>query len=161
MHDPYLWQLPPGIHEAGDPCRLRHDAPMEIRPLTADDAEAAVDLWHLVGLTRPWNDPYADLARAMTGPSSTVLGGYAGNRLLATAMTGHDGHRGWLYYVAVHPGERGRGHGTAVMRAAEGWLRDRSIPKCQLMVRTGNDAAGFYGRLGYEPSDVTVLARWL
>ena len=40
--------------------------------------EDAVQLWEATGLTRPWNDPRADLARATTGPSSTVLAALTG-----------------------------------------------------------------------------------
>ena len=48
------------------------------------------------------------------------------------------------------------------MRAAEAWLRDRAIPKIQLMVRDDNAAAvGFYEALGYEPAAVRVLGRRL
>jgi hypothetical protein len=60
-----------------------------------------VVLWHDSGLTRPRNDPDADLRRAVAGPSSTILAAVDdGGGLLGTAMVGHDGHRGWPYYVA-------------------------------------------------------------
>ncbi|TDQ58301.1 acetyltransferase (GNAT) family protein [Actinomycetospora succinea] len=79
--------------------------------------------------------------------------------LLGTVMVGHDGHRGWVYYLAVTPRRRRRGIGRALMVGAERWLTGR-VPKLQLMVRTENaDAAGFYRRLGYTRSDVLVLAR--
>jgi ribosomal protein S18 acetylase RimI-like enzyme len=77
-------------------------------------------------------------------------------------MVGHDGHRGWVYYVAVREDARGLGYGTTIMRAAEDWLRQRGVPKVQLMVRGDNaGAAGFYEALGYEPNDVRVLSRRL
>jgi ribosomal protein S18 acetylase RimI-like enzyme len=122
----------------------------------------AVALWHAAGLTRPWNDPEADLRRALRGPDSTVSAVAEDGALLATAMVGHDGHRGWVYYLAVAPSARGRGLGHRLMEACEAWVAERGIPKIQLMVRTDNDAArGFYERLGYEPSDVVVLGRRL
>lgn len=135
---------------------------MDVQPLRPDHHASAVALWQEAGLTRPWNDPHADLERALAGPSSTVLGGVADGELVATVMVGHDGHRGWVYYLAVRTDLRRRGIGGAMMRAAEQWLRDRGTVKVQLMVRSDNlDAQGFYGRLGYEPSAVHVLARWL
>jgi ribosomal protein S18 acetylase RimI-like enzyme len=76
-------------------------------------------------------------------------------------MVGADGHRGWVYYLAVDPGRRGRRHGEAMMRAAEAWLEARGMPKLQLMVRTGNDAVvGFYQAIGYKTEAVTVMSRW-
>jgi len=48
------------------------------------------------------------------------------------------------------------------MRAAEEWLREKGAVKVQLMVRRENESAmSFYERVGYEPSDVNVLSRWL
>ena len=108
---------------------------MEIAPLTPDHYDAAVALWREAGLARPWNDPVDDLQRAAEQPSSTVLAGIERDQLLATAMVGHDGHRGWVYYVAVAPAARGRGHGRAIMRACEQWLVQRGVPKLNLMVR--------------------------
>ena len=101
--------------------------------------------------------------RSRARPRSILVGEAEADReLVATAMVGHDGHRGWVYYVAVREDARGRGHGTAIMRAAEDWLRDRAIPKIQLMVRDDNAAAaGFYEALGYEPAAVRVLGRRL
>lgn len=135
---------------------------MDARPLPAALAPEAVELWHAAGLTRPWNDPLEDLQRAVRGDSSTVLALVDEGRLVGTVMVGDDGHRGWLYYLAVAPDHRGEGLGRALVEAAERWLAARGVPKVQLMVRAGNEAAlGFYDRLGYESSDVVVLARRL
>lgn len=122
----------------------------------------AVALWRACGLTRPWNDPVEDLHRALAGPASTVLAAVEGDVLVGTVMTGHDGHRGWLYYLAVREDRRGTGTGRALVAACEQWARDRGVPKVQLMVRGGNaGAVAFYARLGYEPADVVVLGRRL
>lgn len=127
-------------------------------PLYAD----AVDLWLEAGLTRPWNNPHDDLLRAMAGAESTVLACLAGQRLLGTAMVGHDGHRGWVYYLAVSDDEQGRGLGRRLMQACEAWVLARGIPKVQVMVREGNQSTvSFYERLGYERSSVAVLGRRL
>ena len=122
----------------------------------------AVDLWHLVGLTRPWNDPSQDLQRAVTGPSSTVLAQVDDGRLLGTAMVGTDGHRGWMYYLAVTPEAQRQGLGRQLVAAAEQWVLDRGIPKLMLMVRTDNAGVlAFYAALGYELNDVATLGKRL
>lgn len=123
----------------------------------------AVALWHETGLTRPWNDPDGDLRRAMNASSSTVLAALdeAGG-LLGTAMVGHDGHRGWVYYLAVAPQEQRRGLGQALVRACEAWVRERDIPKIQLMVRaTNRGTIAFYEALGYADAECLVLGRRL
>jgi len=135
---------------------------MVIDVLAGANVETAVGLWHEAGLTRPWNDPVEDLQRALAGPSSTVLAGVEGDELAVIAMVGHDGHRGWVYYLAVRAGARGHGRGTAMMRACEAWLVERGVPKINVMVRADNaGACAFYAALGYSVGDVTVMSRSL
>ena len=124
--------------------------------------DGLVALWQACDLTRPWNDPDADIGRAMANATSTILVIRENGTLIGSAMTGYDGHRGWVYYVATAPEARGRGVAAALMTAAEDWLRDRGCPKIELMVRDTNTAAlGFYHRLGYEHQPVSVKAKWL
>ncbi|MBV8925024.1 MAG: GNAT family acetyltransferase [Bradyrhizobium sp.] len=129
-----------------------------------EDAEVAavVALWERCALTRPWNDPAADIALARKGPNSTVLLGREDEKIVASAMVGHDGHRGWVYYVAVDPDRRGRGLGRTIMSAAEDWLRQAGIAKLQLLVRQENaKASAFYETIGYDEAPVIVFAKWL
>jgi ribosomal protein S18 acetylase RimI-like enzyme len=135
---------------------------MDIGQLGPEDCEAAVALWEEAGLTRPWNDPRADIRLALAGPASTVLAGRIDGRLVATAMVGWDGHRGWLYYLAVAKTARRRGLGARMVRAAEDWLAARQAPKLQLLVRAENQAVvAFYESLGYRRGDVVMLQRVL
>src|SRR5262249_49506554 len=112
----------------------------------------------------PWNDPAADIAFCEQSPHAVLLVGRdpANGALIGSAMTGHDGHRGWVYYVAVHPAQRQRGLGAQLMAEAEAWLRERGVPKLQLLVRDSNaSAASFYERLGYKREPVATLSKWL
>ncbi len=132
-----------------------------IEAATADDSVGVVALWRACGLTRPWNDPDADFALALAGATSAVLVA-RGEGIDGSVMIGFDGHRGWVYYLAVSPERRGAGLGRALMAAAEDWLRARGAPKLQLMVREDNHAAiGFYERLGLERQPVVTLGRFL
>ena len=70
------------------------------------DIPAVVTLWERCDLTRPWNDPTTDIQFARGKYNSDVLVGRIGNLIVTTAMVGHDGHRGWLYYVATDPDRR-------------------------------------------------------
>ncbi len=135
---------------------------LTIRPLTDGDEPAVIALWHACGLTRPWNDPARDLAFARAKPNSDILVGLADNRIVASAMVGHDGHRGTMYYVSVSPSEQGRGHGRAIVAAAEAWLIARGVWKTNLLVRADNTAVvGFYDGLGYAPGKTVQLGKWL
>lgn len=136
--------------------------PFSIRPLEDRDVAAVVALWEDCGLTRPWNPPEPDIARARGRPGSDVLVAERDGRLVGTVMVGEDGHRGWVYYLAVDPAFRGRGLGRALMASAEAWLAARGIRKLELLVRTSNEGVkGFYAALGYREEPVSVLARWL
>lgn len=133
-----------------------------VETAVSTDAEGLVTLWEACGLTRPWNDPRADIAKALDTATSAILVLRRGTALVASAMVGFDGHRGWVYYLAVAPDAQGRGHGRHMMQACEDWLRDRGSPKIQFMVRDDNGAAlGFYERLGYERQPVVTLGRRL
>jgi ribosomal protein S18 acetylase RimI-like enzyme len=126
------------------------------------DVATVIALWQACGLTRPWNDPAADIALARREPNSTVLIGRDDNAIVATAMVGHDGHRGWVYYVATDPTLRAKGYGRAIMNAAEDWLRAAGVPKLQLLVRRENAKAGaFYQSIGYAEAQTIVFAKWL
>ena len=102
---------------------------MRISDLTETDTDAAAKLWLQVGLTRPWNPPEQDLRRALAGTTSTVLGAFDADALVGTVMVGHDGHRGWVYYLAVDHAQRGTGLGRSLMAAAEDWLRAHGAVK--------------------------------
>jgi ribosomal protein S18 acetylase RimI-like enzyme len=82
--------------------------------------------------------------------------------LVGTVIVGHDGHRGWVYYLAIEPSLRHGSIASKLMTAAEEWLRNLGVVKVQLMVRIENEQAfGFFDKIGYEVNEVRVLSRWL
>ena len=135
---------------------------MQTRELSRSDRPSVIDLWERCSLTRRWNPPEADFDRAVNGSTSAVLGMFDSDALVAAVMVGDDGHRGWIYYLAVDPAHQRRGLGRAMMKAAESWLVERGVRKVELMVRSSNhDVEDFYEAVGYKPEDVRVLSRWL
>lgn len=126
------------------------------------DVAAVVSLWERCRLTRPWNNPQADIALARRGPNSTILVGRRAGAIAASAMVGHDGHRGWIYYVAVDPAAQRRGLGRAIVAAAEDWLRLRGIAKVELLIRPENATVQrFYEAIGYAVEPRIVMSRRL
>jgi ribosomal protein S18 acetylase RimI-like enzyme len=136
---------------------------LTIRPASAADETSVVALWQACGLVVPHNDPAADFRFAKRGPDSDVLIGVDENgRIASSVMVGHDGHRGWLYYVATDPDTRGAGIGRQIVSAAEDWLRERGVRKVQLMIRETNTAvAKFYEQIGYKTEPRVVMSKWL
>ena len=132
------------------------------RPLRDDEADAVIALWTLCDLTRPWNPPEADIALARGNPNAEVFVAEQDGELVAAFMVGHDAHRAWVYYLAVHPDHRRGGWGAKAMAAAEDWGRAHKMPKMHLMVRRTNaPTVAFYERLGYGDAETVVLERWL
>ena len=135
---------------------------LSFAPITDDDVAKVIALWERCGLTRPWNDPVADIALARRSPNATVLVGRVAGEIVGSVMVGHDGHRGWVYYVSVDPDHGGSGYGRAIMTAAEDWLRARGVPKLQFLVRRANaKVQAFYETLGYAEHDTIMFGKWL
>ncbi|MFB7843571.1 GNAT family N-acetyltransferase [Microbacterium sp. NPDC056052] len=147
-----------------------------IRAFDRRDTDAVVALWEDAGLTRPWNDPRADIERKLAVQPELFLVAEervqdrpvaadaaepdaepdaADARIVGSVMAGYDGHRGWLYYLASASDRRGAGIGRALVAEAERLLLAMGCPKVQLMVRVGNEQVlGFYDALGYERFEV-------
>jgi ribosomal protein S18 acetylase RimI-like enzyme len=121
-----------------------------------------VALWDACGLNVPHNDPAQDIGLLKSYANAELFLGYRGEQLVGTIMVGHDGHRGWLYRLAVAPEVRRLGLGRALVRHAEGWLGEHRIRKAELMIRDTNGAVrDFYVRIGYGVQPRLVMARWL
>jgi ribosomal protein S18 acetylase RimI-like enzyme len=133
-----------------------------VESASAEDRPIVTALWEVCGLVKSYNPPDADFNLALGKPGSDVLVLRVGGEIVGSAMVGHDGHRGWMYYLAVHPDHQHQGHGERLVRASEKWMRERGMRKLQLMVRETNQGVlGFYERIGYDRSPVTVMQRWL
>jgi ribosomal protein S18 acetylase RimI-like enzyme len=126
------------------------------------DTDAVVALWDRCGLLRPWNDPRKDIARKLAVQRELFLVACDGDAIVAAAMAGYDGHRGWVYYFAVEPARRRRGVGRALMAEIETRLRALGCPKINLQVRGDNaQAVAFWERMGFGRDDTAGLGKRL
>ncbi len=133
-----------------------------IRPIADADVESVIALWRACGLVMPHNPPAGDIAFCRTSPAAELFVAELAGDVVATAMAGHDGHRGWLYYVAVDPSRRGESLGRDIVAHAEAWLASLGVRKVNLIVRDTNlDVQAFYARIGYAVEPRRVMARWL
>jgi ribosomal protein S18 acetylase RimI-like enzyme len=123
---------------------------MNIRPFALADTDAVIELWTEAGLVRPWNDPRKDIERKLTVQPELFLVGESDGTIVAAAMVGYDGHRGWVNYLAVAQESRGLDYGRAMMHEAERLLTDLGCPKLSLQIRSDNvEVRAFYEHLGY------------
>lgn len=125
---------------------------MEIRPYSESDEAGVAQLWREVFPGSPsWNRPETDIRRKLSVQRELFLVATIDSDVIGTAMAGYDGHRGWVYYVAVSPRHRRQGVGTALMKGVEQRLVRMGCPKLNLQVRASNDeVVAFYRKLGYE-----------
>ncbi len=140
---------------------------MKIRQLETDDVVAVVELWRAVfpeyvDPSRPQRDPRASAARKLALADGLFWGCEVEGRLVATAMAGWDGHRGWLYSVGVDPAWRGRGIAARLVEHAEAELKRLGCPKLNLQVLESNHRGrAFWRALGYELDEVVSLGKRL
>jgi len=137
-------------------------AEFKIRLFQDSDRSDVIDLWHRCNLVVPQNDPQHDIDLKLKTQSDLFFVGTVSNKIVATVMAGYDGHRGWIYYLAVDPDYQRKQIGRRMMDKAESALQKRGCPKINLQVRTSNQAViSFYKRLGFSNDDVIGLGKKL
>jgi ribosomal protein S18 acetylase RimI-like enzyme len=136
---------------------------VHIRTFEPSDGRAVEALWAIAFPSPPpWNVPAEDIARKRRVQPELFVVAEAGDRLVGTAMGGYDGHRGWVYYVAVAPDRRREGIATHLMREVESRLVGMGCPKLNLMIRAENaHVVAFYEALGYRVEDRVIMSRRL
>jgi ribosomal protein S18 acetylase RimI-like enzyme len=124
---------------------------MEIRTFELGDEDAVTSLWREVfAYEAPRNEPgFVIRSKLQTQPELFFVAIDDG-AVVGTVMAGYDGHRGWIYSLAVGPSHRGRGIGTALVRHVESALHQLGCPKINLQVLSSNaEVVEFYRKLGF------------
>jgi len=135
---------------------------MIIRRFEPKDTDEVVSLWMKCNLTIPWNNPWQDIERKLkVNPELFIVGEQSG-KIIAAAMGGYEGHRGWVNYLAVHPDYRRKGYGKMMMIFLEEKLTALGCPKLNLQVRaTNREVIEFYAKIGYADDNVVSLGKRL
>ncbi len=136
---------------------------MQIRPYKETDEKAVIALWQEAFPDSPsWNDPAEDIRRKLAIQRELFIVAEIDANIVGTAMAGFDGHRGWVYYVAVNPEYRNQGIGRALMHYVEESLARIGCTKLNLQVRTpNNEVIEFYKRLGYTVENRVSMGKLL
>ncbi len=134
-----------------------------IRTYEEKDEAALAALWREVFPDEPaHNVPEEVIARKLAVQRELFFVAVEDGEIVGTAMAGYDGHRGWVYTVAVKPSHRRRGVGAALMARVEEGLRAIGCPKLNLQVRASNrEAVAFYERLGYAVEERVSMGKLL
>ena len=136
---------------------------ISIRAYQEADERAVVVLWNQsLAINAPHNDPATSIRKKLEVDRELFLVATVDGVLAGTAMGGYDGHRGWIYAVAVAPDQRKHGIGTALIRRLEQELGTRGCLKINLQVRESNlGVLAFYRKLGYEVDPVISMGKRL
>ena len=136
---------------------------MQIRPYQDSDEAAVIALWNEVLLdSAPHNDPATAIRQKRAAEKDLFFVAAAGEEVVGTVMGGYDGHRGWVYSVAVKPSHRRKGVGAALLRRLEEALTERGCLKVNLQVRASNTGViAFYEKLGYRVEERVSMGKRL
>lgn len=136
---------------------------MNIRTYCDDDHTQVVDLWSdCFDYPRLHNDPALSI-RLKTAMNDGLFFVADDNGIIAgTVMAGWDGHRGWIYSLAVRKDMRRRGIGKTLMEHAVAELTHRDCRKVNLQVMGSNTSViKFYEQLGFDVEDRVSMGRTL
>lgn len=124
---------------------------VRIRLYDNADLQAVIALWNAVlPDSAPHNDPATSIRQKIAVERDLFLVADLAGSVVGTVMGGYDGHRGWIYSVAVDAGHRRRGIGASLLLRLEADLKSRGCLKVNLQVRAANaQVIAFYERLGF------------
>jgi ribosomal protein S18 acetylase RimI-like enzyme len=135
---------------------------LKIRIYRPGDDIYVIKLWQECGLLVPWNNPLSDIDRKYADPPELFFVGELDDALVATCMVGYDGHRGWLYYLAVKRQYQRQAAASLMINHAETVLVTLGCPKVELMVRESNEEViSFYQSNAYKKESVHVMSKRL
>jgi ribosomal protein S18 acetylase RimI-like enzyme len=118
----------------------------------ATDRLQVVELWRKVfGYETAHNEPNLAISKKIAMNDGLFFVAVENTDIVGTIMAGYDGHRGWLYSVAVDSNKRLSGLGSSLVHHAEIALADLGCMKVNLQLLDTNEAtAAFYKSIGYS-----------
>ena len=127
---------------------------MKIRSYSSEDRDQIITFWQNVfSDDSPHNDPNK-VIDAKLAIDKLLFVAEDNDLIIGTAMAGYDGHRGWLYLVAVDPQQRRKGIGQQLIKHAMQALKTVGYVKVNLQVRsTNNQVVSFYESIGFVSED--------
>jgi ribosomal protein S18 acetylase RimI-like enzyme len=136
---------------------------MHIRPYQNSDEQAVIALWNeALPDAAPHNEPARAIRAKLAVDRDLFLVAEVEGAVVGTVMGGYDGHRGWVYSVAVEARHRRRGIGAALLRRLEAALCERGCLKVNLQVRASNAGViAFYEKLGYGVEERVSMGKRL
>ena len=135
--------------------------PVTIRSLTAADYDQALALWQVcegIGLSDA--DSRCGITRYLDRNPGLSFAAFEGDKLIGTILGGHDGRRGYIHHLAVHPDYQHRGIGKKLAESTLEALKSDGINKVHLFILNSNKSGmEFWEHLGWTVrKDISVVS---
>ena len=136
---------------------------VKIVPYSDEHFDGVQKLWEEVFPSDPpWNRAAVAVPEKLAVQADLFLIAEDDGTVVGSAMVGYDGHRGWLYTIAVKPAYQRNGIGSLLVGEAERKLQALGCGKVNLQIRAGNEAvSAFYRRHGYEVEERVSMGKRL
>jgi len=135
---------------------------MNIRKFQNTDRSALVALWNTVFPDDPAHNEPSAVIEAKLAVDDLIFVAEHDGVLIGACMAGYDGHRGWLYAVAVLKEQRRNGTGQALVKYAMQSLKEIGCIKVNLQIRTTNtQVEAFYKALGFDAEERLSMRAFL
>ena len=135
---------------------------MQIRSYNAEDRDSLIALWQAVFPDDPPHNAPAAMIDAKLAVDDLIFVAEVDAKIVGACMAGYDGHRGWLYALAVLESHRGQGIGASLVERSSQALKAKGCIKVNLQVRASNQAVErFYQSLGFETEARISMGKFL
>lgn len=128
------------------------ESKMELRLMYAADYAEVYQLWQScagMGLNN-LDDSQEGIEKFLRRNPDTCFTAWEDSRIAGVILAGNDGRRGYIYHTAVHPDDRGRGVGRALVQRSLEALAGCGIHKAALVVFDRNESGNaFWEKLGF------------
>ena len=136
---------------------------IKIRPYQQEDRDGLLSLWaDIFPASSPHNNPETSLDKKLRVAPDLLLVAVMDGVVVGSVMGGYDGHRGWIYSLAVTPSLRRKGIASVLMRETETKLRERGCLKVNLQVVSSNsEVVALYEELGFHVEERISMGKKL
>lgn len=137
------------------------ESTITIRAMNIADYEAVFNLWDgMEGIGLSTSDERESIATYLLRNPGLSLVAVSQGKLIGAVLCGHDGRRGFIHHLAIHPQFRSCGTGSAMVRDCLERLRKIGIQKCHIFLITGNKSGfDFWKKQGFYPrNDLELMS---
>lgn len=139
------------------------EARIELCDLSQQDYEALVALWQQAGLSvrRKGRDAPDAFARQLSLGTQRVIGFRTGGQLVAAVVLTHDGRKGWINRLAVHPDLQRQGLATRLVAEAERWFtEDLGLEVWAALIEEENASSlALFDYLGFQRHAIVYVSK--